>query len=250
MECFLAGIAHSADAITIFFAGCNFRCPFCFAKPFLETKEEFRSETREVKKLIQSAHQDKIILTGGEPCLQRPALVDIASYAKKHQKTIVLETNGAHPHVIVFLMEQKLIDELRLDIKTPFTGEIFEKATRSATFFKPTMMILDEIHNTLTYLKDNGHDIIIEINTTIVPGLIFRKEDLLQIAEAIQDIRCSWTFTPFSPDYRELNNSNFKNILSPSEDFLQTLRKSILKQYPAMNIIIIDPPVMMKEKEF
>lgn len=217
--------------LQINFAGCNFNCPWCNTPNLLDTKEEFLIVLREIKKEIksQSATLEGVVFSGGEPCLQRQALLNLAQYAKDFDLKVILHTNASKPGCIRSLMQLGLLDKIILDIKASFEDSEFEKVTRSKTFFIRSSEIISDIQESIKLLRRNDDKVEIEIVTTIIPGLIFRKEDLLNIAHEIEALDCTWTLKRFEPG-NTLSRS-FMNIKPPSHTFLQDLKDSIQKKY-------------------
>ncbi len=91
-EAFHAGIPH----VFIRFGNCNLRCEWCDTD-FLKYEE---MELDEIVKEVLSYGCERVIFTGGEPCLQD--LVTIGSALKKHGINLSVETNGtmAVPDII------------------------------------------------------------------------------------------------------------------------------------------------------
>lgn len=83
-EAFHAGVPH----VFIRFGNCNLRCEWCDTD-FLKYKE---MELDEIVKTVLSYECQRVIFTGGEPCLQD--LVTIGSELKKHGINLSVETNG------------------------------------------------------------------------------------------------------------------------------------------------------------
>ena len=66
----------------IFLHGCNMRCPYCHNLKFmLEHKREMTVE--EIFNDIDFLFADAIVISGGEPTLQKDAVIEIARYAKE-----------------------------------------------------------------------------------------------------------------------------------------------------------------------
>ena len=105
-------------ACTVFFSGCNFRCPFCHNSDLLTgnapafiTAEELLAFLEKRKGLL-----DGVCITGGEPTLQ-PQLPQLLEGIKAMGYAIKLDTNGARPEVLKALVEQGLVDYVAMDIK-------------------------------------------------------------------------------------------------------------------------------------
>lgn len=96
--------------------------------------------------------------------------------------------------------------------------------------------MIDNIKHTLFLIKNYAENIEFEIRTTIVPGLIYRKEDILKIAETIKKLDCTWVLQQFRPDQGDVLDERFTKINSPSKDFLDQLKEAVLKNYPNLRV--------------
>lgn len=107
-------------ASTIFFGGCNFRCPFCHnmnlvlssADEPVISEEELFSHLNSRKGIL-----DGVCITGGEPTLQKD-LVSFIEKIKALDYLVKLDTNGSNPSVIEELISRNLIDYIAMDIKS------------------------------------------------------------------------------------------------------------------------------------
>ncbi len=104
---------------TVFFAGCNFRCPFCHNAPLVEgerpapalTFEEFCSFLSRRQGLL-----DGVCVSGGEPLLH-PQLPQLLETIKALGFLVKLDTNGSFPHPMRELWKFGLVDYVAMDIK-------------------------------------------------------------------------------------------------------------------------------------
>ncbi len=101
----------------VFTQGCNFRCGYChnpdlivFKQPALTNAGFFNFLRTRRGKL------DGVVITGGEPCLQKD-LLDFIKEIKSLGFLVKLDTNGSFPHVL----EQTIpyLDYIAMDIKAP-----------------------------------------------------------------------------------------------------------------------------------
>jgi pyruvate formate lyase activating enzyme len=217
----------------VFFAGCDFKCAYCQNSSIVEFKEDFLIDLKKVKQEIRKNLDfiDAVLFSGGEPCLQPTALLELAMFSKK------LKTNGTKPAVVLALARKQLLDFVGLDIKAPLSDEeLFEKVTSSRTFFKTTSEVIKSMQQTLNVLKEHKPEV--EIRTTVVPGLIFRKEDILKIADSISGLDCRWALQQFRPDIGDILDARFKQVKSPTKGFLENLRSFVLAKHPNMRIDI------------
>ncbi len=216
---------------TIYFSGCDFNCGFCNTPEMLSFKEEFLIDIREIKQEIKNNNFKEILFTGGEPCLQRPALLELAKYAKKLGKRIILHTNGSKPNTLLSLFKLNLVDKIIFDIKAPF-NETFEKVTKSQTFFKPSHSIMNDITESLKLIKENN--IYAEFRTLVVPSLMYRKEDLLEIAKFVSEYDVTWKLNKFNNEV--CLDKKYYAINPPTEIFLENIKEIILQKYPKLKV--------------
>lgn len=223
-------------SLAINFQGCNFNCPYCYNKDLLSmnyddaiTFQDLKNHLEDYDELIQ-----EVILTGGEPTLQKNTLFYICKLLQYKNKFVVLHTNGSKPNIIKTLVNSNLVDKIVLDIKA-ITSEQFEKITKSKTFFTASEDILIDIKKTLFILKDANIEV--EVVTPIIPGYIYRKEQLIEIAQLLDEYdRHKWTLQSFRNDLGDLNSKLFNNVNSPNH--LESLQNELQKKFKNLEIKI------------
>lgn len=225
--------------LMIYFAGCDFKCPWCNTPDLLESREEFLMDIKEVNKEIElnSPFTEAVVFTGGEPGLYRQALFEIAKRCKQLKLKVGIETNGSKPEALEGLLEKKLVDFIAIDLKSPLNEDSFERATKSKTFFITSAAILSNIRATIRLLEERDGNIDLEVRTTIVPGLMYKKEDIIEIAEIVDRLNARWTLRRFD-NYVDLVERRYNSINPPSMHFLENLRESCLKKFPKLRIEI------------
>ncbi|MFA6049044.1 MAG: anaerobic ribonucleoside-triphosphate reductase activating protein [Candidatus Micrarchaeia archaeon] len=162
-------------ASTIFFGGCNFRCPFCHNPALvLHPDTEQTLPTEEILETLASPLMKKwvdgICLTGGEPTLQAD-LEEFCAQLKNLGYLVKLDTNGTNPQVLEKLFSKKLVDYVAMDIKAPL--EKYDAVCGAKVDKKA-------IQKSVDLIRASGIDY--EFRTTAVPGL-FSKEDALEIGK-------------------------------------------------------------------
>lgn len=107
-------------ACTVFFAGCDLRCPFCHNAALVThigsdggemEAEEFFAFLSKRRGILEG-----VAITGGEPLLQRE-LADFIRRIRSLGFKVKLDTNGTHPEALRALLEEGLIDYVAMDIK-------------------------------------------------------------------------------------------------------------------------------------
>lgn len=167
-------------ACTVFFSGCNFRCPFCYSKELVLPEEirkqpeisetEFFNFLEEKRGLLEGC-----VLCGGEPTIYGEELVSFAKKIKSKGFAIKLDTNGTDPKIIKRLIDENSVDYIAMDIKAPLSKEKYSAAAG-------TNVDIEKIKESIELIKNSGIDY--EFRSTVVPT-IHSKEDIIQMAKDI-----------------------------------------------------------------
>jgi pyruvate formate lyase activating enzyme len=147
-------------ACTVFTVGCNFRCPFCHNASLVvdipketEISEEAFFQFLEKRKGVL----DGVCVSGGEPLLQ-PEIEHFIQKIKDMGFAVKLDTNGSFPEKLQFLVEEKLIDYVAMDIKN--SPELYPITAGVET------LDIVSVEKSVAYLKSNK--IPYEFRTTVV----------------------------------------------------------------------------------
>ncbi len=162
----------------IFVGGCNFRCSMCHNAPLVlqpdsltTLKEEFVLHIIEIyRKYITG-----ICITGGEPCAQKH-LPTLCRKLKSFGLKIKVDTNGKFPLMIDYLLKEKLVDYIAMDIKNILTLDKYSDATN----IKLSLSDLEDICLTIDLIKNSGVDY--EFRTTVIPT-VHSIKDIEQICK-------------------------------------------------------------------
>jgi pyruvate formate lyase activating enzyme len=102
---------------TVFFRGCPVRCTYCHNAGIL-AGEDFRP-VEEVTEMIRSSLLliSGVIFSGGEPTMQKDALIRLAGDAKAMGLLVGVQTNGVYPDTLESMISRRLVDKVALDIK-------------------------------------------------------------------------------------------------------------------------------------
>ena len=117
-------------ACTVFTGGCNLRCPFCHNGGLVRTPMEHGNMTDTVLDYLSRRRGilDGVCLTGGEPLLQ-PDLEDFLFRLHEMGFLIKLDTNGALPKRLSWVLDAGLVDYVAMDVKSSPEG--YGRATGS-----------------------------------------------------------------------------------------------------------------------
>jgi len=167
-------------ACTVFTAGCNFRCPWCYSKELVLPElivqqpqipeEEILEFLRTKQGLLEGA-----VICGGEPTLH-PDLSEFCQKIKDLGFLVKLDTNGSNPKMLKELIDRKLIDYVAMDIKLPKEryAMLFADIDRGSTpvnltGVEPLSMSADDIETSIKILKNSAVDF--EFRTTCAPTI-------------------------------------------------------------------------------
>ncbi len=106
-------------ACTVFTGGCNLRCPFCHnASLVTDIDGETEIKASYILDFLSKRHGllDGVAITGGEPLLQ-PDIEDFIKSIKGMGFAVKLDTNGTFPEKLKYLVNNKLVDYVAMDIK-------------------------------------------------------------------------------------------------------------------------------------
>ncbi len=165
-------------ACTVFFSGCNFRCPWCYS-PEIVLPEKIKNHPEITKEEVfnflkeRTDKLDGVVLCGGEPTIF-PGLPDFIKEIKKMGFSVKIDTNGSNPEMLKELISDGLVDYVAMDIKSSLEGY---KEAAGVDFDA------EKIRESITLVMSSGVDY--EFRTTLVPG-IHEKKDIEEVGTLIK----------------------------------------------------------------
>ena len=200
---------------SVFFTGgCNFRCPFCHNSDLVLNQhrlldipeEQILGNLRKFRKWV-----DRVVVTGGEPTLQKGLRV-FAERLKREGFKIKLDTNGSHPEVIKDLVKAGLIDCIAMDIKGPIMA--YDR-------WCGTTVERDKIEESIDFII--GGQIDHEFRMTVVPFL-HKEADVYEAASRVGGAK-RFTVQDFVP--RNTLNPAFLHVRPFSPDRMTKIRQNV-----------------------
>lgn len=196
-------------SLVIFTARCMLRCPYCH-NPGIIVGGESMKITEVFQEIDDSLEYiDSVVLTGGEPLMQKEEVVEILKYCKSLELDVKLDTNGYYPERLEEILH--FVDYVALDVKAPFNkykkiigkdiGENVRKSMEICLKFPETYF---------------------ECRTTYVPGLM-NPQDVFEIA---RNIKCD-IFTIQQFRNRTVLDEKLKDTPSPSRKELIEIAESV-----------------------
>ena len=210
-------------ACTVFLAGCNFSCPWCYSKELVLPEEIKKQPKISEKEFFDFLKKRKgllegVVVCGGEPTTNK----DLPSFIKKIKKMgycVKLDTNGSNPEMLKELIDKKLIDYAAMDIKLP-------KEKYSKLYSKT-----ENIEKSVKILKENKIDF--EFRTTAAPAFL-EKKDIIKIAAWIKGPGVKYYIQNFRPE--KTIDSEFEKAKPYSEKKLLQIKKEILPFFKTCQI--------------
>ena len=198
-------------AATIFFGGCNFRCPFCHNGDLVLNSGEMQGYSEEeVLTFLKKRKNvlEGVCITGGEPtlCNQLP---DFITKIKELGYKVKLDTNGSCPNMIETLIENKLIDYIAMDIKAPISD--YDKVCGVA-------VDIEKVKRSVKMLK-----VPYEFRTTVVKEL-HSKQAIMEIVEWIKGAD-----NYYLQSYQETDKNICRGFASMAKEELFALENELRK---------------------
>lgn len=163
----------------IFTRGCPFRCAFCH-NPELVIPESYipLMDNEEVMEYLESRKNklEAICITGGEPTLQ-PDLLDFMEKIKKMGFKIKLDSNGFKPEIIKKILDEKRVDYIAMDYKSPISNYTTTTSCNIDT---------SKIKESVSLIMSSP--IPYEFRTTVVKPL-HKPDDFLAIGQELKDAK-------------------------------------------------------------
>jgi len=201
----------------IFLTKCNFRCGYCHNPELVLDDSKLKEiSEEEVLKFLKTREKliDAVCITGGEPTLHEK-LPEFIKKIKELNFLVKLDTNGTNSEMLKYLIKNKLIDFISMDIKNMF--EKYEKTVN-------TKVDETKLKESIKIITKSGLEH--EFRTTVLQRL-HKKEDLVKIATGLQGAK-RYVLQQFIPAEKILDKS-FLTEKKYSHKELEVIRKECNK---------------------
>ena len=216
-------------SIVVFFAGCNFCCPYCHNSSLipLDSGEIIDLEYLRLRIMMNMSpvpELDSIVLTGGEPTLQVDAVMEICRLAKSLGLKVMLDTNGSLPDAIETFLKGGLLDRVALDVKAPLKQNAYRHFVGSHIDADTTV---SGVQATLNLCQEYGVEV--EARTTVAPNLSDSEDFIAKIAKDIAG-RCSVYNLQQVDNTGDVLNAQLNTMPPPAKEKLVKLAEVALRE--------------------
>jgi pyruvate formate lyase activating enzyme len=232
MDAYIHELVIENDCLIIKFSGCDYKCRYCNTPHLVEFQTGEQRDLREVMKEISESGASKVLFTGGEPLLQRQALLELLKHCKGQNMKTIIDTNASKPEAVESIIKSGLVDEFIIDVKAPLAS--FDKVTKAGTFFKPAAQLYEEFRTSLRILEKRQSEIALSFRSVVAPGLLYKKEDFLELGKLLKNFDAEWLLIPFQPAITL--DQSLKGVAPPTRRFLETLAGFVKKEHPSLNV--------------
>jgi pyruvate formate lyase activating enzyme len=172
-------------ASILFTGGCTFRCRYCYNRSLLTVTELPDLDVDMILATLKTRRNfiEGVVVTGGEPTLH-PGLIDLLCAIRRIGLDVKLDTNGTHPEILEWIIEDNLAEYIAMDYKAPLN-----KLEDVACIRGAEKRVAASAHLLMARAKRY------EFRTTVHP-LLHTREDLFEIAEELGGAR-SWHLQQF-----------------------------------------------------
>ncbi len=213
----------------VYTCGCPFRCPWCHNKDLVLCKNcNDVGIDWIVSQLKQNFLINSVCITGGEPLMQKDTINLVKEIKNKTKLHVKIDTNGFYPESLKEALP--FLDFVSIDIKAAL-NENYEDVVG----LPAGNNIAEKVKQSLNTLKKFKKPK--EARTTIVPGLIDSKQDIMNIAKDIKDVKFNiYTLQQFRE--KTTINPEFEKLPSPKREEILKLGRIAKKELPEVKVRI------------
>ena len=213
-------------SLIVFFAGCNFRCPYCQNSPLIPPDSGVEVGVEVLRERIEKnlILLDAVVFTGGEPTLQPEGVEEAARAVRDYGLKLMLDTNGSMPSVIERLLREELIDRVALDVKAPLRAEPYGRVIGLP---EAGASMAKRVKESLELCNQYGVEV--EVRTTVAPGISDDPDFIREIARSIRG-RCTVYYLQQFDNTGNILDESLKALNPPTRERLMELGRLALEE--------------------
>lgn len=213
-------------SLIVFFAGCNFRCPYCQNSPLIPTDSGVEVGVEVLRERIEKNLMllDAVVFTGGEPTLQPEGVEEAARAVRDYGLKLMLDTNGSMPGIIERLLKEELIDRVALDVKAPLRAEPYGRVIGLP---EAGASMARRVEESLKLCNQYGVEV--EVRTTVAPGISDDEDFIREIARSIRG-RCTVYYLQQFDNTGNVLDESLKALEPPTRERLMELGRIALEE--------------------
>ena len=213
-------------SLIVFFAGCNFRCPYCQNSPLIPPDSGVEVGVEVLRERIEKnlILLDAVVFTGGEPTLQPEGVEEAARAVRDYGLKLMLDTNGSMPSIIERLLKEELIDRVALDVKAPLRAEPYGRVIGLP---EAGASMARRVEESLELCNQYGVEV--EVRTTVAPGISDDPDFIREIARSIRG-RCTVYYLQQFDNTGNVLDESLKALEPPTRESLMELGRIALEE--------------------
>ncbi len=213
-------------SLIVFFAGCNFRCPYCQNSPLIPPDSGVEVGVEVLRERIEKnlILLDAVVFTGGEPTLQPEGVEEAARAVRDYGLKLMLDTNGSMPNIIERLLKEELVDRVALDVKAPLRAEPYGRVIGLP---EAGASMARRVEESLKLCNQYGVEI--EVRTTVAPGISDDPDFIREIARSIRG-RCTVYYLQQFDNTGNVLDESLKALEPPTRERLMELGRVALEE--------------------
>ena len=210
-------------ACTVFFWGCDMRCPFCHNAELLDGSAPAVMDEEELLDFLikRQGLLDGVAFTGGEPLLQKD-LPGLAAQIRALGYPVKLDTNGTHPERLDRMIREGLVQYVAMDIKNS-PGKYLLTAGLAGNEARQEAL-LGKIRRSISLIMELAPDY--EFRTTVI-SKFHTEQDFAEIGEMIRGAR-----RYFLQSFTDRDTVPYGGFSAPGADELQRYAAQVRRFVP------------------
>jgi pyruvate formate lyase activating enzyme len=181
---------HGKVSIVFFLRGCPYRCPYCQNHELLFKSNMVEASVLEAEMKKSRPFVSSVVFSGGEPLMQKDAVIHLAKYAKKIGLLVGIHTNGYYPHVMAELIKEGLVDKFFIDVKAPLSdAEKYAKAIGCMDYSDihiDPQNVVERVCESINLALEKNIEL--ELRTTIIRDFMGSSDEVSEIAKSIYEL--------------------------------------------------------------